>query len=151
MKLAELAAAFEAELIPVLCVGETLEEHAAGKTKEVVDRQIRAAFSLLPADMDIHERTLYIAYEPVWAISANQPAGTVPTSDSPEQTITTIRHLEGAVRGLPVAAKFIYGGSVGEENVVSFLMHPELSGALVGGASLRSKEFIKMIKFVSVQ
>jgi triosephosphate isomerase (TIM) len=145
----KVAAACAAGLTPVVCVGETREEHNAGRSKEIVDRQLRAAFSLLPAEAQAVSPDVYIAYEPVWAISTNQPAGMQPVADSPEAAQTVARYLEGIVRGLPVVPHFLYGGSVNEGNVAGFLACPEFAGALVGGASIRSAEFKKMIRLVS--
>ncbi len=141
----KLAAALEVRLIPVLCIGETREERDAGRTKEVIDRQLRAAFSVIPADMQAPGGEVYITYEPVWAISTNQAPGLKPVSDTPAEAQTVIRYLEGIVRGLPVTARFLYGGSVTEDNLAAFLVCPEFAGALVGGASLRVGEFKKMI------
>ncbi len=141
----KIAAAFEAGLTPIVCIGETAEEHKQGKVKEVVDRQVRSAFSLLPAGSVATSREAIICYEPVWAISTNQVPG-METADTPEQAQTVARYLEGIVRGMPVTSRFIYGGSVNQENLAAFLICPEFSGVLVGGASLRVPEFKKMIK-----
>ncbi len=142
----KVAAAFEAGLIPVLCIGETKEDHDAGRTKEVIDRQLRAAFSRIPAEHSGAAKEAIITYEPVWAISTNQTPGVTPVSDSPASAQTIVRYLEGIVRGLPISPKFMYGGSVNEETLEGFLACPEFSGALVGAASLRADEFKKMIK-----
>lgn len=141
----KVAAAFEAGLTPVVCVGETREEHDGGKTKEVVDRQVRAAFSLMPAEQRDGARAAYIAYEPVWAISTNQKDPAHPVADTPQQSQTVVRYLEGIVRGMPITPKFLYGGSVNAQTVSDFLACPEFAGALVGAASLRTDEFKKMI------
>jgi len=146
----KIVAAFEAGLTPILCIGETKEDRDGGKTKEVVDRQLRAAFSRIPAEGEqTGGKEMYIAYEPVWAISTNRAKDGAPISDTPEEAQTIVRHLQGIVRGMPVAPKFLYGGSVDVENVGLFLICPEFSGALVGGASLRAGEFKKMIQIAA--
>lgn len=145
----KVAAAFDAGLTPVVCIGETAEERAAGKTKETVDRQLRSAFSLLPAGME-SGRAVYVAYEPVWAISTNQKGEGAAQTDTPESAQTIVRYLEGVARGLPVAVQFLYGGSVSSVNAASFVRCPEFSGLLVGGASLKAAEMKNMVKAIEV-
>jgi triosephosphate isomerase len=144
----KVAAALESGLVPVVCVGEAAEERAAGKTKEVVDRQLRSAFSLLPAGTE-SGRLAYVAYEPVWAISTNQKDVGNLQVDTPESAQTLVRYLQGVVRGLPVNVQFLYGGSVSAENVAGFLRCPEFSGVLVGGASIKVAEIKQIIKEIS--
>jgi triosephosphate isomerase (TIM) len=90
---------------------------------------------------------MYIAYEPVWAISTNQ-TGT-PVSATPEDAQTVIHYMQGIIRGAPITPVFLYGGSVNQEDLAGFLVCPEIEGALVGGASLKPAEFKKMITFAS--
>jgi triosephosphate isomerase len=144
----KVASAIENGLMPIVCVGETSEDRAAGKTKEVVDRQLRSAFSLLPAGIE-SGRKVYVAYEPIWAISTNKRVGEEVKSDTPESAQTVVRYLQGVARGLPVEVNFLYGGSVNPENAVSFISCQEFSGLLVGGASIKNQEMKQLIKAVS--
>jgi triosephosphate isomerase len=143
----KVVSAFEAGLIPIVCVGETAEEKIAGKTKEVVDRQLRSAFSLLVAGME-KGGVAYVAYEPVWSISTNQKAGLASTVDTPSSAQTVVRYLEGVARGMPIEIRFLYGGSVDSKNLASFLACPEFQGVLVGGASLKPTEVKAMTEIV---
>lgn len=141
----KLVAALDAGITPVLCVGETMQEHLAGKTKEVVDRQVRSACALLPAGggaQTPHE--VYIAYEPTWAISTNHEVG-APSAETPEAAQDVVRYLEGILRGMPVRAQFLYGGSVNQDTVGAFLACPEFAGVLVGRASLKATELKALI------
>ena len=140
----KIVAAFNQNITPILCIGETREQRDSGQTMEVVTRQLRTAFSLIPADAGEEKPLIYIAYEPVWAISTNQ-AGTSLIA-TPEDAQSVIHYMQGIIRGAPVMPLFLYGGSVNAENLGLFLVCPEISGALVGGASLKPMEFKKMIK-----
>jgi triosephosphate isomerase len=139
----KLAAAIASGITPILCIGETLEEKEAGKTREVVDRQLRTAVSLIPADIGDAKSGLLIAYEPVWAISTNQSGESV--TAVPEDARGVIHYMQGIVRGIPLTIQFLYGGSVNAKNLKSFLDIPEVAGVLVGGASLKPAEFKKMV------
>ncbi len=122
------ALALEAGLIPLICVGETRQDYEAGKTFEVLKSQL---------DLSIPETTqeIIIAYEPVWAIGT----GLVPSLEYIEKTHGFIRQMTGDK--YPV----LYGGSVTSKNAQAILSIPEVSGVLVGGASLQAEEFIKII------
>lgn len=142
----KVAAALEAGLTPIVCVGETRSERDKGQTREVIDRQIRMAFAQIPAQGGQARSAVQakynviLTYEPVWAISTN--AGETATLAGVQDMIN---YMEGIVRGLPIVPAFIYGGSVNSDNLGSFLACPEIHGALVGGASLKPAEFKKMI------
>jgi len=136
----KVKAAFEAGLKPIICVGETLEENEAGATGEVVVRQLRSAL------MDVAEedfRLSIIAYEPVWAIGTGRAA----TPEGANQVIKEhIRDVLGEMYS-PSAAeetRILYGGSVKPGNARDFFQQPDIDGALVGGASLRADDFIKI-------
>lgn len=144
----KVAAALEAGITPVVCVGETRDERDKGQTREVIDRQTRMAFSLIPAGggqarggNKQETFNVILTYEPVWAISTNKGA----EGATPESAQDMINYMQGIVRGLPVVPAFIYGGSVNPENLESFLQCSEVHGGLVGGASLKPAEFKKMI------
>jgi triosephosphate isomerase len=130
--------ALAAGLRPVLCVGETLQENETGRAAEVVSGQLRAA---LQGVQLASSQDLVIAYEPVWAIGTGKAA-------TPEATDTLLRNvvrptLAGAL-GAAAAneIRVLYGGSVNAANAAAFFAMPEIDGALVGGASLKTADFL---------
>jgi len=137
----KVAAAFKHGLIPVICVGETLEELEAEGQSAVPVRQILAA---LAGHAKVGE--FIVAYEPVWAIGTGQVA-------TPEQAATvagTIREALDGLLGPEIAqsTRILYGGSVKAANVAGFLRSPEVDGVLVGGASLDVDEFSGISRFL---
>jgi triosephosphate isomerase len=136
----KLRAALEANLHPIVCVGETLQEREAGRTWEVVSRQVRGAFAAFGADQ-IGRCTL--AYEPVWAIGTGKTATTAQAQEVHAQIRALLRELAGG----PVAeaVRIQYGGSVKPENAAELLGQPDIDGALVGGASLKADDFARII------
>jgi triosephosphate isomerase len=129
-------------LLPISCVGETLEEREAGKTMDVVGRQVDAILKAVSADEVAH---VVIAYEPVWAIGT----GKVATPEQAQEVHAFIRKRVGEVHG-PAAAesiRILYGGSVKPDNVKGLMALPDVDGALVGGASLKSDSFLKLVHF----
>jgi len=135
----KLRAALEAKLHPIVCVGETLQEREAGRTWEVVSRQVRGAFAGLQGDA-IGRST--VAYEPVWAIGTGKVATTAQAQEVHGQIRGLLRELAGA----PVAdaVRIQYGGSVKASNIVELMAQPDIDGALVGGASLDPDEFARI-------
>ena len=135
----KVKAALANKLKPILCVGERLEENEAGKTQEVVERQATAA---LRGIEPVHD--MVVAYEPVWAIGTGKAA----SGGQAGVTIQFIRDVvaklwnEGAAQDL----RILYGGSVTGANVAEFVSHPEIDGALVGGASLKAEEFVGIVE-----
>jgi len=128
-------------LVPIVCVGESAAEKEAGITDEVVGAQVRAALAGLDGT---EARDSVIAYEPIWAIGSGRSA----TPAGANRTIAlAIRGTIAAEFGEEVAgaARVLYGGSVGPENVASFMAMPEIDGALVGGASLKP-EFVQLVE-----
>ena len=125
----KLRAVLREQLVPVLCVGEKLEEREAGKTEAVVKRQLLAAIAGIPA---AELASLVVAYEPVWAIGTGRNA--TPTDAAAVHTGLRKQLAEAGLQG----TRILYGGSVNQGNVASLLAEPEIEGVLVGGASLDS-------------
>lgn len=123
----KVRALLAAQMIPVLCVGEKLEEREAGETEQVVLRQLGAACATLPPD-DL--RRVVIAYEPVWAIGTGRNAT---PSDAAQVHAAIRRELSDRGAG---EATILYGGSVNQKNIADLLAEQEIDGVLVGGASL---------------
>jgi triosephosphate isomerase len=137
-------AALDGGLTPIVCVGETLSEREADQTKEVVQTQVKAAFSgLSSAEM---KRTI-IAYEPVWAIGT----GKASTAADAEEVCAFIRKTVADLYDQQVAneVRIQYGGSVKPENIRSFMAEPNIDGALVGGAALKADSFIQLVQAAS--
>lgn len=127
-------------MTPILCVGENRDEHVTGRTKEIVERQLELGLALI--GRQVPAAKIIIAYEPVWAISGGDP---LVESDTPDNAAEIINYIRERLRGVPVRARVIYGGSVNEENLGSFLAQDTVDGVLVGGASIRP-EFKAMVK-----
>ena len=137
----KMLSALKHRMIPILCVGETQQEHDGGRALEVVMRQLQGGLADAPAD---HAARIVIAYEPIWAIGTGRTA-------SPEQAQTVhaaIRQAVGDMHGREAAEamRVLYGGSVTAENVDSLLSKPDIDGALVGGASLKADSFARIIR-----
>ncbi|NLT94052.1 MAG: triose-phosphate isomerase [Clostridia bacterium] len=134
--------ALQSGLIPILCVGETLEEREKGFTEAKCRKQIEAVFHGLTKDQAAQ---IVIAYEPIWAIGTGKTA----SSSDAEQTISYIRSLLSGIFDEDTALKvrIQYGGSVKPENVQDLMAQPNIDGALVGGASLDPQSFAKIVNY----
>ena len=134
-----LKAALAQGLHPIFCVGETGEEREAGRTEEVLLRQVRGG--LMGVDI---AAGFVVAYEPVWAIGTGVPA----TGAMANEAIGLIRQELGSLYGgeLAQAARIQYGGSVDGANIDEFMAEPEIDGALVGGASLKADVFTAIVE-----
>jgi triosephosphate isomerase len=123
-------------LIPIVCVGETLEENKADQTSAVVSKQIKAGLANVSAD-------LVIAYEPIWAIGT----GLAATGEMANETIKIIRAVLAELFGEEKAQKIriLYGGSVKGSNAAEFFAQSDIDGALVGGAALKADDFVKIV------
>ncbi len=138
----KIKAAFEYELKPIVCVGETLEEREAGKTTEVITKQTRLALEGLTQEQ---VQNTIIAYEPIWAIGTGKTA----TSEDANNSIKEIRNEICQIYGQNVANKVIiqYGGSVKSSNAKELFEMSDIDGGLVGGASLNAEEFAKIVNY----
>lgn len=127
-------------LIPILCIGETLDEREKGVTEDVVSRQLEAVIALegVGALADA-----VIAYEPVWAIGTGKTA----TPEQAQQVHAFIRSRI-AVRDAAVAEKtrILYGGSMNAGNAATLIAQPDIDGGLIGGASLKAQEFLTICR-----
>ena len=135
-------AVFAHDMVPIVCVGEKLEERDAGRTADVVEGQVKAALGGLdPANA----ARLVIAYEPVWAIGTGRNANPADAGEVISLIRRTVDGLFGGQTGQAVRVQ--YGGSVKAGNIREFMAHPEIDGALVGGASLDPEEFALIVKY----
>ena len=141
----KLRAAKNVDLIPIVCVGETLDQYESGLTSEVVRRQIRVGF----ADIDsAFAPRIVVAYEPVWAIGTGKASSGENANGVVAQVIRpALSELFGAETSQ--AIRVLYGGSVTASNASEFFSQPEIDGALVGGASLKADEFVAITKAAS--
>jgi len=136
---AKVQQAYQANLIPVLCVGETLAEREADQTLQVVEKQLSVACSKLTAEQ---WSTLVIAYEPVWAIGT----GLTATPDQAQEVHAFISKMIGQLQGEgAVPVPLLYGGSVKPNNAAELLEQADVHGLLVGGASLKPSDFADIV------
>lgn len=134
--------ALKSGLIPIVCVGEKLEEREKGLTEEVVRRQIGGTLDELNAD---EIRKVVIAYEPVWAIGTGRTA----TPEMAQEVHLFIRdRLKAGFGEIADTIPILYGGSVKGDNAAGLLSQADIDGALVGGASLKADEFKEIINSV---
>ena len=133
-------AALEAGLHPIICVGESLEQREMGITMELVTLQVKAALCGVSAEK---VRKCVIAYEPVWAIGTGKTATAAQAAEVCTLIRTTIRHLYGARIARSVTIQ--YGGSMKPSNAAELLAQPDIDGGLIGGAALKSGEFVDII------
>jgi triosephosphate isomerase (TIM) len=138
----KVRAVYGAGMTPILCVGESLEDRDGGRTEEKVARQVTSAIANLTEE---RAAVLVVAYEPIWAIGTGRTA-------SPEDAGRVVELIRETVASeiSPAAAQLVrvqYGGSVKAGNIRDFMAHPEIDGALVGGASLDPEEFALIVKY----
>ena len=137
---AKFVAAQAAGIVPILCVGETLEEREAGTTEAVVDEQLDAVLSA--AGIEAFARGV-IAYEPVWAIGTGMTA-------TPEQAQDVHRHIRARLAkhdpAIAEGVQVLYGGSMKGDNAAGLLAQPDIDGGLIGGASLKAEDFLAIAR-----
>ena len=138
----KIKAAFENNLNPIVCVGETLEQREEGKTEEIITNQTRLALEGLTNEQ---VKNTIIAYEPIWAIGTGKTA----TSEDANNSIKAIRKEIEKNYGKEVAEEVIiqYGGSVKSQNAKELFTTSDIDGGLVGGASLKVEEFSKIVNY----
>lgn len=136
----KVEAALEHDLLPIICVGESLEQHDADETSDVVQLQVTAAMQNIQREA---AGTCVIAYEPVWAIGTGRPA----TAEDANVVCRLIRGLVRSLHGDHAGEdiRILYGGSVNADNILEFMAQPEIDGALVGGASLDPDQFVRIV------
>lgn len=138
------AAAASGELIPILCVGESLDEREAGRTERIIQTQARIGTLGLSPEQAAH---LVVAYEPVWAIGAGVPA----TGAEAGRIARLLREWLGEWFGDSAAGiRILYGGSVTPDTIGEFVSQPDVDGALVGGASLNAGTFTAIVRAVAI-
>ena len=132
-------AALNENLIPIYCVGETLEERESNQTLDVIKKQLAEALN----NIDINPDVFVIAYEPVWAIGT----GVVATPDQAQDVHAFIRNTLTDMKGETIASKtrILYGGSVKPNNIHELITQPDIDGGLVGGACLDFDSFTQII------
>ncbi|MGI6065867.1 MAG: triose-phosphate isomerase [Bacillota bacterium] len=138
----KVQAAFAHQLLPIVCVGETLAEREAGKTAQVVEKQVRYGLTGLKREQGAN---LVVAYEPIWAIGTGKTA----SAQDAEKVISEIRRVLADMFGEETAEqiRIQYGGSVKPDNIAELMSQPNIDGALVGGASLKADSFSKIVGF----
>lgn len=137
-------AAVKKGLIPIVCIGETLEEREKGLTFQIIERQLSLSLKSFMEEKKLPPTTI-LAYEPVWAIGTGRTA----TPDQAQEVHQFIRRWlkTGFGEETARAVRILYGGSVKPDNVRDLMSKPDIDGALVGGASLKSESFLPIVRF----
>ena len=131
-------------MVPIVCVGETLEEREAERTFDVIKKQLDLSLDNFKADQMMPTTTI-LAYEPIWAIGTGKTA-------SPEQAEEVHRFIRQWIEntfntGTAAQVRILYGGSVKPDNVKALMAEPDIDGALVGGASLKGDSFVNLVRY----
>jgi triosephosphate isomerase len=138
-------AALSVNLIPIVCVGENLKEKESGKTKVIIEQEIKALFSKIDSTL---AGRIIVAYEPIWAIGTGRSS----SSQDANIIIKFIRELFSSKYGSKIAERIriLYGGSVDPKNIKEFMNESDIDGALVGGASLHALSFSQIIRATKI-
>lgn len=138
----KIQAVLDNNLIPILCIGETKEERIDGKKEEILKNQLEKDLNL--EDDLIKKSEILIAYEPVWAIGTGNFC-------NPEEANLTHQFIKDFMNShfLDLNYKLLYGGSVDSQNIKSFLDQSEIDGVLVGGASIKKEELVKILEIAN--
>lgn len=136
----KVKAVLAAGMLPILCIGEKLEERESGKTGEVTEAQIRGGLKDLTAE---EAKKVIVAYEPVWAIGTGKTA----TPEMAQETHRQVRDVLVSMFGNETAEEMIiqYGGSMKPDNAVELLAQKDIDGGLIGGASLKASSFAEIV------
>ena len=138
---AKVLTALENGLVPILCVGETLEQRETGITTEWITMQIKLGLAGVPEDKI---RKVIIAYEPIWAIGTGLTATPEQAEEVCENIRTVVRKLYSSKNARAIS--ILYGGSMNDKNAFELLAQPDIDGGLIGGASLVPEKFVKIIE-----
>ncbi len=135
-------AALAAGIVPIICVGESLEQRENGETDAVVSGQVKADLADIPGEA---VAGLVIAYEPIWAIGTGKTA----TDEQANETIGLIRETIASLYGQAVAdqVRIQYGGSMNPKNVKGLMAQAQIDGGLIGGASLKAADFAQVVNY----
>jgi triosephosphate isomerase (TIM) len=136
----KLKAVRQAGLVPILCVGETLDERKAGQMLDLLTFQLTAGL----LGVELHSGDdLVLAYEPVWAIGTGQVATTQQVQEAHAHLRARLRELTGSVAD---GVRILYGGSVKPDNAAEIMRQPDVDGGLIGGASLKADSFVAIVR-----
>jgi triosephosphate isomerase (TIM) len=138
----KLHTALKHRVVPIVCIGEVLEERESGKTASVLKTQITGGFAGITPEA---AAPIVIAYEPVWAIGTGRTATPEIAADAHRIIRAEISKILGA--GVAAAMRILYGGSVKPDNATALISQEEIDGALVGGASLKPDSFAAIVKY----
>jgi triosephosphate isomerase len=138
----KVAAALEVGLVPIFCIGETLEEREGDQVEQVLERQVGRGLK----DLRFGPEDLIVAYEPVWAIGT----GKVAQSSDAQQAHAFVRSLLHQRFGPDIGegVRILYGGSVKPDNIADLMAQPDIDGGLIGGASLKKDSFVSLVQSI---
>ncbi len=134
----------EAGLVPIICIGETLEERDAEQTFSVVETQLNESLESF-RKKENHDQDFILAYEPVWAIGTGKTATPVQAQEVHRYIRDWLSRNFGQDRG--DAVRILYGGSVKPDNIAELMAQPDIDGALIGGAGLKSDSFLSIVRY----
>ncbi len=140
----KLKAVLEEKLNPILCIGETQQQRDKGETDQILKKQIKTALKKVSSSKF---SKITIAYEPIWAIGTGEPCDV----EEAQKIGLLIRKIISGIYNRPVSKnlRILYGGSVDSKNAAGYIKEAGLQGLLIGGASLKAKEFVKIVKTVT--